>query len=272
MNKNKLLTFGIIFTILTQGCKNTNGSNKTLSTCPNEATAKLETKNVEDVALTSSVKNIDGMTANSQPKGYRFTGKKDQKIIYQIKPNGICVWLYDSNNNILSSPSLPRDGTYILQIASSEGSGTFQLNLSINNIESTSEKPSNQNTKSPESSTQPSPVSKIKDNRPSAVEAVRSHYTLINNGNLNDSWNNLSSKFQNSNVTSGRVEYDNWWNQVKRIDINSITLIRQNTDRAIVRYRLTYTLKTGKVVNDTHDRLYLIWDESNKKWLIDDRR
>ena len=255
-----------------QGCKNTTSNTKSLPNCPNEATAKLKTKNVEPIILTSSIKNIDGMVANNEPKGYKFTGKKNQRITYQIKPNGICIWLYDSSNKLVNSPILPLDDTYILQIASSEGSGTFQLNLSINNIESTPGKISDQSTQSPESPTQPSPVSKVKDDRPSAVEFVQKHYTLINDGNLDTSWNNLSDSFKGSNIVNGKKEYYDWWNQVRSISISSLTPIRQDRDRAIVRFRLTYILKDGRVKKDEHDRLYLIWDESQKKWLINDRR
>jgi hypothetical protein len=268
MNFTKYLNFKIIVLLLIgiQSCQDKTISNKTPSVCSKEPTVKLE--NVKNVELTSTITNIDGQTANNRPMGYRFTAKKGQRLMYKVKTNNICSWLYDSNNKLIDSPILPENGTYIFQIASSEGSGTFQLELSINDVDKTPDPVASKTPASPPISIQPSPTV----DRPSAEEAIKNHYQLINDKNIDDSWGNLSESFKGSNLAKGEKEYKEWWNQVKTINVNSTTPIRQDRDRAIVKIGLTYTLNTGRVVDDTRDKIYLIWDDSKQKWLINDKR
>jgi hypothetical protein len=260
MNPMKYLHFIMAVPLLVgiQSCPNKNNDTKKIFACPNEPTIKLE--NLEEIKLTSAIKSVDGTVGNGRSIGYKFIGKKDQRITYQLEPSNTCIWLYDPNNKIMNTPILPQDGTYILQIASAEGSRTFQLELSINNVDKTPA--------SPPISIQPIPTV----DRPSAVEAVKNHYQLINDNNIDDSWKDLSDSFKGSNLTKGEEEYKKWWNQVKTINVNSITPIRQDRDRAIVKVGLTYTLDTGRVVDDTRNKIYLIWDDSNQKWLINDKR
>ena len=108
--------------------------------------------------------------------------------------------------------------------------------------------------------------------RPSAVEAIKNHYQLINDNNIDDSWKDLSDSFKKFNLTKGEKEYKEWWSIVKTINVNSITPIRQDRDKAIVKVGLTYTLNTGRIIDDTRNKIYLIWDDSNQKWLINDKR
>lgn len=268
MNATEYLKFAIIVPFLfgIQSCQNKSIPNQATSACPKEPTAKLE--NVKNVGLTSRITNIDGQTANNRPIGYRFTAKKGQRLMYKVKTNNICPWLYDPNNKLIDSPILPEDGTYVLQIASSEGSGTFQLELSINNVEKTLNPVASKTPASLPISIQPSPTV----DRPSAVEAIKNHYQLINDNNIDDSWKDLSDRFKGFNLTKGEKEYKEWWSIVKTINVNSITPIRQDRDKAIVKVGLTYTLKTGRILDDTRNKIYLIWDDSNQKWLINDKR
>jgi hypothetical protein len=267
MNLMKYLRFIMVVPLLMsiQSCPNKNDASTKIFACPKEPTIKLE--NPEKIDLASATKIIDGMVGNGSSVGYKFTGKKNQKINYQIQPNNTCIWLYDPNNKIVNVPILPEDGTYILQIASAEGSRTFQLELSINSMGQTPKPTVSERPPSPLVSIQPIP----KD-RPSPEEAIKNHYQLINDKNIDDSWKDLSDSFKGSNLTKGEKEYKEWWNQVKTINVNSITQIRQDRDRAIVKVRLTYTLNTGRVVDDTRDKIYLIWDDSKQKWLINDKR
>jgi hypothetical protein len=268
MNLKKYLnlTIKISLLIVIQSCQNKSTSNQTSSTCPTEPTAKLE--NIKNVNLTSTITNIDDRTANNRPVGYRFTAKKGQRFMYRLKTNNICLWLYDPSNKLIDSPILPEDGTYILQIASSEGSGTFQLELSINNVDKIPNSVASKIPVPPTISVQTSP----KVDRSSPEEAIKNHYQLINNRELDASWKDLSDSFKVSNLTKGEKEYKEWWEQVKTVEIISTTLLLQDRDRAIVRVGLKYTLTTGRVKNDTRDRIYLIWDDSNQKWLINDKR
>jgi hypothetical protein len=268
MNTIKYLNLVMIILLLigTQSCQNRSVSNQKISACPKELTTKLE--NVKNIELTSATTTVDGQTANNRPIGYQFTAKKGQRLMYKIKPNSICPWVYDPNNKLIDSPILPLDGTYVLQIFSSEGSGTFQLDLSINDVDKVPDPVASKTPASPPISIQASPIV----DRPSVVEAVKTHYQLINNKDIDASWKDLSDSFKGSNLTKGEKEYKEWWNQVKTININSTRLIRQDKDIAIVKVGLTYTLTTGRVVDDVRNRIYLIWDDSNQKWLINDKK
>jgi hypothetical protein len=123
MRLNKLiLHYCLLFWIL-QSCQVNNKANPSVANCTNRSPARLESKNVENITLSSTPLNI------AESKGYKFTGKKGQKINYQLQSTTTCAWLYNSDNKVLDTVILPQDGTYILQIANLAGSGTFQLSV-----------------------------------------------------------------------------------------------------------------------------------------------
>ena len=132
MKINKILTVYLSLFLTLQSCQN--NSNKTslsTSSCPNHLIPKLENKSVEDITLSSMPITHDGVISINQSKGYKFTGRKGQKINYQIK--SACAWLYSSQNKLLDTTTLPEDGIYILQVANLEGSGTFKLSINLDN-------------------------------------------------------------------------------------------------------------------------------------------
>lgn len=133
----KLFLPGLIPLLLIQSC---NGGAKPLAKagCADNPTQKLE--DVKEVVLAPSPQSFSGLAANNQLKGYKFVGKKDQKISYQTS-NGFCTWLYNADNQIIKDNVLPKDGTYILQVAAAEKSGTFDISISLGVTKSESSTP-----------------------------------------------------------------------------------------------------------------------------------
>jgi hypothetical protein len=133
MTLNKLIPpYFLLFWIL-QSCQVNNQVNPSVANCTNRSPARLESKNVDNITLSSTPINYDGMLNIAESKGYKFAGKKGQKINYQLQSTTTCAWLYNSDNKVLDTVILPQDGTYILQIANLAGSGTFQLSIKIDN-------------------------------------------------------------------------------------------------------------------------------------------
>ena len=115
-----------------------------------------------------------------------------------------------------------------------------------------------------------------KQTRPSPAQAIRDHYQALNAHNYNITWNNLSSRFKSESGNSSalaRKEYEEWWNSVRRIDLQRIetSSIRSDGSRAVVNYRHGYTMNDGRFVQDKHTKLFLVWDKVKSKWLIDRR-
>jgi serine/threonine protein kinase, bacterial len=96
--------------------------------------------------------------------------------------------------------------------------------------------------------------------------AILKHYQLIQNNQLDQSWTDLSTSFQGSNLAQGFQEYKKWWNSVNRIDIGRVETVDNSVSSAVVKADLSYTLKSGRVMSDQKKYIYLVWD--NDKWLI----
>ena len=132
MKINIIFLTYLLFFMSLQSCQNkSNQIIRTTGGCSNYSTSKLESKSVKDITLSSIPTTHDGILSINESKGYKFTGKKGDKINYQIK--SACAWLYSSENKLLDTTTLPENGAYILQIANLEGSGTFQLSINLNN-------------------------------------------------------------------------------------------------------------------------------------------
>ncbi len=93
------------------------------------------------------------------------------------------------------------------------------------------------------------------------------HYKLIQNKQLDESWNDLSPSFQGNNLTKGLQEYKDWWNSVDRVDIGAMETIEKSANRAVVRVSLSYQLRGGRILADKKRYISLVWE--NGKWLID---
>jgi ARC6-like, IMS domain len=132
MNCKQLLSIGFIPLFITlQGCQNQTVPGKSKLSCADSSTVKLDSVDVKEIVLTPTITNHAGVAANNRSKGYKFVGKKGQKISFNTKPNGFCTWLYSSDNQIINEPTLPQDGSYVIQVAAAENSGTFEIAMSL---------------------------------------------------------------------------------------------------------------------------------------------
>lgn len=90
MKYYKLTCTCILLSVL-QGCQSSNGANISHHDCSKKSPPKLDRKNVEAVTLASDPTSHDGILNTDQSLGFQFTGKKNQKITYQLKPHSICA-------------------------------------------------------------------------------------------------------------------------------------------------------------------------------------
>jgi ARC6-like, IMS domain len=118
--------FILIFSL--QSCYNSVSSS---IECPKKSSAVLTEDRVEELNLTSTVTSRYGQSSTLKPVGYKFEGKEGQLINYSLKGQDICVWLYTSDNQIITSKVLPKKDKYLLQIAQSKGVGTFEIEMSL---------------------------------------------------------------------------------------------------------------------------------------------
>jgi serine/threonine protein kinase len=113
----------------------------------------------------------------------------------------------------------------------------------------------------------PSPSSNSDPNQISPDISLINHYKLIQNKQLDESWNDLSPSFQGNDLAKGLKEYKEWWNSVDRVDIGAMEILEKSPNRAVVKANLSYQLRGGRTLADKKKYLYLIWE--NGKWMID---
>jgi ARC6-like, IMS domain len=143
------------FFLATQFLQSCGNGASVATSCPNEPKSQLNKNNVEELQLTSGQITKSGQTSSVQPAGYRFSAKKGDVIKYQIKGKDMCAWLYDTESKILANTTLPKDGTYVLQIANISSSATFEIDIALGKFgESASPSQSSASSASPASTGQ----------------------------------------------------------------------------------------------------------------------
>lgn len=101
-------------------------------------------------------------------------------------------------------------------------------------------------------------------------KAIVEYYQLISQRQYSSSWAMLSSRFKRLQPDNNYTNYQEWWNKVASIRINSIRLIEKSDSDAVVDVKLEYSLKDGRQLDDP-SRFTLVLD-SDGKWLINDKR
>jgi eukaryotic-like serine/threonine-protein kinase len=96
------------------------------------------------------------------------------------------------------------------------------------------------------------------DDGPSAV--ITGYYALMP-GNLQEGWNRLTPKYQQS-PAGGRGGYQTFWDRIRSARISGVTPVAANVVEATVEY----TFKNGKVVRERH-RYVLVREDG--RWKID---
>jgi hypothetical protein len=108
------------------------------------------------------------------------------------------------------------------------------------------------------------------DSKASPDKVIENYYQLINRRQYSDAWAILSRRFQNIKPDNNFNNYEQWWDSVDSVTVNSIKLIEKNDSRAIVSADLNYLMKSGRKIDDP-SKITLILNE-NGKWLIDSKR
>ena len=129
-----------------------------------------------------------------------------------------------------------------------------------------------QSTLTPQATVSPAPIAEPVPVSPSVScpesegvtdEFIRNHYLLINQGEYESSWNNLSSDFQRR-FEGGLVEYENYWQNepnIASILVDKVNTIDQSSNQKVVSTQLVYRLRNGDVTAETR-RIVLICDEN----------
>lgn len=106
--------------------------------------------------------------------------------------------------------------------------------------------------------------------KPSSRDFIKEHYRLLNQGDYEITWRRLSSKFKAK--SGGYAGYIDWWNKVAMIEIGKVYTLQQDKEHAVVEAELHYLMKRGDLVPDDKPRIFLIWDDTEQSWLIDNKK
>jgi serine/threonine-protein kinase len=120
------------------------------------------------------------------------------------------------------------------------------------------------NTSTP-SSPSSSPVSS--QSKPDPQEFLRQHYSLINQGDYQTTWNALSASFKSRKNIDYSI-YTDWWDSVSQVNLDDVKLLNNESQSAFLSVQMTYYMKGGDIYSEG---LYisLIWDARSEKWAID---
>ncbi|BDA65950.1 hypothetical protein CAL7716_001160 [Calothrix sp. PCC 7716] len=251
--------------------QNAIASNTSSNQCPDKPIGSLDIKNVKQIQLSSQNLRESGQVRASEDVGYVFEAKSGQRLNRESEQD-ICIWVYAPDNQIITTKDLSKTGKYTIQISALKGSTTFDLKLSLEDL----------STSTTSNQTNPIPTTSVTSNttttsntstseHPAADNFVKNHYKAIQNRQYNSSYNNLSSQFIKDNLKNGYSEYQKWWDSVRELQIGNIVLINQNNYKAIVNADLSYTMKDGRTIKDSNNRISLVWSSNTKQWLIDQK-
>ncbi|MBD2456684.1 ARC6/PARC6 family protein [Nostoc sp. FACHB-87] len=144
-----LILYLSLFTIY--GCNALRGSSSLVSpasnsNCPEKPTVALREKDVEQISLNEQVLTKSGQASVTKAIGYKFLANSGDKLNYQTNET-LCIWVYSPDNELISGATLPKTGQYIIQVSASQGAKTFNLNMSLGELQtainSTTQLPSN---------------------------------------------------------------------------------------------------------------------------------
>ncbi len=269
----KLLSIWLILLAIA-GCtalpQNSNQPNQ-IQTCSDRAKQPLERRNVKEIMLTETKIVQSGTASQDKSIAYMFEAKAGQKLNYDMDQN-VCVWVYTPDNQLIDNLILPKEGKYIIQLATLQGSRTFKISMSLDPVPVADKHPlvSPSPLKSPSLAPYQLNNPVVNESRPSPEQAVRDYYSDINNRNYQDAWNKLPAGLRASKKLhpEGYVSYVNWFETVNQIEIQNVWLANSNPDSATVNIRFKYHMKAGNVASE-YLRFSLLWDATNNRWQFD---
>jgi len=102
-------------------------------------------------------------------------------------------------------------------------------------------------------------------------EFVRWYFTRVwTERDYQNLWDNYLTASFKTNVGSGLFEdYVWWWNTVERVDINSVDVVQNDGNNALVRVHLTFHMKDGRLVENQVYDYDLLYDPSRSTWMFD---
>lgn len=270
----QIFLFSLSFYFLTACSQNQPVNQVITSQCPTQPTAVLETNNVKPISLGSQAMKETGMVTTNKSLGYTFTAKSGEKLVYKTNQD-ICIWVYTPDNQLINSPILPLDGKYTVQVAAMGGSTTFDLGLELEDNNTQAVNLSSSSTSTPTKTITATPVKTSQINRKNSTKQdpryfIRNHYLSLNNRNYSQTRNQLSNRFKNK-YSGTYAEYQQWWDSVKKIRIGDVKTVNNNGNNATLDVELWYYMNTGRIIQDSRSRIYLIWNKNDNRWLINDK-
>jgi hypothetical protein len=102
----------------------------TMKECPQIPNETLIPENVKTISIDGQQVKESGIVQTGRAVGYSFIGKKNQQLRYQTT-EGICMWIYSPDNEVITNTTLPQDGKYTVQITTLQGSKTFGIEIGL---------------------------------------------------------------------------------------------------------------------------------------------
>ncbi|GEM_PF-5072667 len=103
------------------------------------------------------------------------------------------------------------------------------------------------------------------NNTSSAENFIRWHFDLCNSGDYDKAWNNLSTRFQNK--AGGYSEFKSFWRNIDRVNVESVSIIKESNTSAETSVSLQFTRNNGKVFSQTVTYT-LMWDSDLEQWIF----
>jgi hypothetical protein len=262
--QGQIFLFSLSFYFLTACSQNQLVNQVITPQCPTQPMAVLEANNVKPISLGSQAMKETGILTNNKSLGYTFAAKSGDKLVYKTDQD-ICIWVYTPDNQLINSPILPLDGKYTVQVAAMGGSTTFDLALELQNDAEKSL-----------SSAEPTPLETSQTNienyspRKDPADFIRNHYLSLNNREYSQTRNQLSNRFKNK-YSGTYAEYQQWWDSFKEIRIGDVKTVNDNGNNVTLDVELWYYMNTGRIIQDSRNRIYLIWNQNDNTWLINDK-
>lgn len=119
------------------GCVvSTQGPSANNDVCSSKPAAALDEESaIETISLENGAVSQSGQLNIGQQKGYMFAGEPGQELSYRTD-DAICIWVYAPDSTLMSSNDIEKKGKYILQVASLQGSTSYELDIGFGDLPS----------------------------------------------------------------------------------------------------------------------------------------
>ena len=108
--------------------------------------------------------------------------------------------------------------------------------------------------------------------RLSPEQAVRDYYTLIEKHQCIVAWNRLTGHFKETKNRDGYNKYEDWYRDLKEIEISNVNLIQQTETSATLVVDITYIPYSGPPDPDSDFQIFLVWDSTTRQWMFDETK